>query len=213
MKQYLMAFLGSQMVLFSVALLLSLTTLSCEDCRNRILDDALVDGVVGEYYFDDLHSKEFCSGEEWVLLGGTLPPGIHFEDDGDFRGIPEKAGYYTFTVGLIDDSDDTFRVYASKSFTIHINECPRMVLTQTLPPATVGEYYTAQLEKGSIDCLDGDIWILVSGNLPPGIQLISTAGRLAGTPTTAGTFNFTIKLTDESNLSIGVTQGLSIIVH
>ena len=39
-------------------------------------------------------------------------------------------------------------------------------------------------------------WSLVSGELPPGLELTESPGRITGTPTTAGTFTFTVRVTD-----------------
>ena len=44
-------------------------------------------------------------------------------------------------------------------------------------------------------------WSVSAGTLPPGLTLSASAGLLAGTPTTAGTFTFTVKVTDHSGLS------------
>jgi Putative Ig domain len=39
-------------------------------------------------------------------------------------------------------------------------------------------------------------WTVSAGQLPPGVVL--TTGHLGGTPTQAGTFTFTIKVTDSA---------------
>jgi hypothetical protein len=39
-------------------------------------------------------------------------------------------------------------------------------------------------------------WTVSAGQLPPGVVL--TTGHLGGTPTTAGTFTFTITVTDSA---------------
>ena len=54
-------------------------------------------------------------------------------------------------------------------------------------------------------------WSITPGNLPPGLSLDSSTGAITGTPTTAGTFDFTIQVTDKvagtatANLSITVS--------
>jgi hypothetical protein len=39
-------------------------------------------------------------------------------------------------------------------------------------------------------------WIVTDGSLPPGLTLIASDGSIEGTPTTAGTFPFSVKLCD-----------------
>lgn len=41
-------------------------------------------------------------------------------------------------------------------------------------------------------------WALVSGSLPGGLSLNSSSGAITGTPTTTGTFNFTVEVTDSA---------------
>jgi large repetitive protein len=44
-------------------------------------------------------------------------------------------------------------------------------------------------------------WTLVSGALPPGLSL-SSNGRISGTPTTAGSYSYSLKLTDAAGASV-----------
>ena len=44
-------------------------------------------------------------------------------------------------------------------------------------------------------------WSVSSGTLPPGLTLGASTGLLSGTPTTAGSYSFTVKVTDNSGLS------------
>jgi Putative Ig domain/Bacterial lectin len=44
-------------------------------------------------------------------------------------------------------------------------------------------------------------WSVSTGTLPPGLTLGASTGLLSGTPTTAGSYSFTVKVTDHSGLS------------
>ena len=51
--------------------------------------------------------------------------------------------------------------------------------------------------SGAFGMSDGYVYDLVSGSLPPGLTLIS-AGLIVGTPSVAGSYPFTVRLTDAS---------------
>jgi len=68
--------------------------------------------------------------------------------------------------------------------------------TATCPPGTTGTPYSLQLElaEGS-GCGPGlTTWSIDSGTFPPGLQLDTGSGRIAGTPTQAGSFTFYVRV-------------------
>lgn len=74
--------------------------------------------------------------------------------------------------------------------------------------ATVGVAYTGNI--GHTGGTAPFTYSIVSGSLPPGLTLNTTTGVISGVPTTAGTFNYTIKILDVNNLS--ATSACSIVV-
>ena len=82
-----------------------------------------------------------------------------------------------------------------------------IVHTTSLPAGTVGDAYAATLTASS--GTPPYTWSVVSGALPAGLAL-SSAGAITGTPTTAGTYQFTVQVTDAASLSS--TQLLSITI-
>ena len=75
----------------------------------------------------------------------------------------------------------------------------------TLPKGTAGKSYSLALGKGGTAPIT---WSLESGSLPNGLSLTST-GVITGTPTTDGTFNFTIKA---ANVMASNIESLSITI-
>jgi Putative Ig domain len=71
------------------------------------------------------------------------------------------------------------------------SDCSLRVSTRMLPDATVGIRYDVPLTS---NC-GGDAWFLQTGTLPPGIGL-QEDGELAGIPTLAGTYTFTVGVFD-----------------
>lgn len=53
-------------------------------------------------------------------------------------------------------------------------------------------------------------WSLSSGNLPAGLNLNSTSGVISGTASAAGSYGFTIRVTDANNMAASVTIALII---
>jgi putative Ig domain-containing protein len=82
----------------------------------------------------------------------------------------------------------------------------------TMFPANVAIGYAA-----SVSAAGGDApftWVLLSGTLPPGLALngsTSSSTAIEGTPTTAGTYSFTLQATD--SLSRVATVALSMVVN
>lgn len=74
---------------------------------------------------------------------------------------------------------------------------PLTITPTTLPPGAVGIPYHAALAS------TGDkpiAWHVESGALPDGVTLSSSTGDLDGTPTSPGTFDFTVKSTEDGTL-------------
>lgn len=86
---------------------------------------------------------------------------------------------------------------------------PLSITTTSLANGTAGNSYsqTVLASGGTLPYT----WSLVAGQgtLPPGLNL-STAGAITGTPSTAGTYNFTVKVTDAASAT--AQKALSIVV-
>ena len=84
-----------------------------------------------------------------------------------------------------------------------------LVATSALPTGAVGQPYAATL--GSTGSVGSLTWSLVSGGLPDGLSL-SPTGAITGTPSTTGTFPFTVSAADSSLPPQTATRLLSISV-
>jgi hypothetical protein len=71
---------------------------------------------------------------------------------------------------------------------------PVLILTSSLPSATVGAAYSATLlAQGGTPPI---VWSVISGSLPNGLSLNGSTGVISGTPTTSGTSNFEVQALD-----------------
>jgi Putative Ig domain len=86
---------------------------------------------------------------------------------------------------------------------------PLSIATSSLAGATVNSSYSATLS--ATGGKTPYTWSLTSGALPPGLKL-SSAGVISGTPTTAGTYNFTVGVSDTSSPAQSTTAPESITV-
>jgi hypothetical protein len=120
-----------------------------------------------------------------------------------YTDVNLSPGYYYYTVAAVDTSGNVGPT-AAVSATI---TTPALTITTSspLPSTTVGIYYTQNI--GVTGNSDYYTWSVSSGSLPPGIVLnpslcptspCSGSGILSGSPTVAGTYNFTLNMVSGS---------------
>ena len=125
----------------------------------------------------------------WSVSNGSLPDGLTLKaSSGKITGTATKAGTFTFTVQLKDNTGRT----ATKEFTLKVTQT---TVSGTIPATTTRrDSYTGtpQASGGKSPYT----WSVSSGKLPDGLKLNSSNGKITGSPTKAGTFTFTIKAKD-----------------
>jgi large repetitive protein len=171
---------------------------------------ALPDATLGVPYQGHLATSHNAGGT-LSIVAGALPAGLSlpatFGASGDVVSgtVTQPLGdynTYTFTVqGTGDQGQPLYQAYQ-----ISVDPDQPLTITlaaggSTLPPAMAGGAYTwdFSLSGGAAPYT----WSVASGSLPPGLALTSpyaTSGdndsQLSGTPTTAGTYPFTIRVSD-----------------
>jgi len=168
---------------------------------------ALPDATVGVPYQQGHLVTSHGAGGTLSVVSGSLPPGLSLP--GTFTGSSDSVGgtpadpgvepTYQFTVqGTGDQGQPLYQVY-----TINVDQnVPLSVNASggTDLGGTVGQtWFSYFFVSGGAAPFS---WSVASGQLPPGLTLQSPYGprdagdELAGTPTTAGTYTFTMRLTD-----------------
>lgn len=140
----------------------------------------------------------------WSVTNGNLPPGVTLAANGALSGIPTQAGTFTFTVKAIDGVNQS----ATKDLSISIN-LPPAISNTSFPTGSIGTAYNQTIARnGGTSPL---AWSIKAGSLPSGLVLDNTSGVISGVPSSSGTSNFTIQVTDSTGKS--VTQDLSITIN
>ena len=83
-----------------------------------------------------------------------------------------------------------------------------VITTTSLPNGQIGVAYSQTL--AATGGATPYTWSVYSGSLPPGLTLGSSTGVISGTPTTSGTSNFTVRVTDSQGTPDTDDQALSI---
>jgi len=130
----------------------------------------------------------------WSVASGALPGGLSISSAGVISGTPAASG--TFSVTL--QATDSAQVIATKSYSVTVAAAAPLSITTQAPlaGAVVGVAYTqAFAATGGIPPYT---WSISAGAAPTGLTLNASTGSLTGTPTAAGTFNFTLQVADSA---------------
>ncbi len=138
------------------------------------------------------------------MNAGTLPAGITLSAAGVLSGTPTVTGSYPFTVNVIDAN----KGIATASITLVVTAA--LTLTFPAPPSgTIGTAYTDTLTAAG--GTTPYTFSVSAGTLPAGLTLNASTGVVSGTPTTAGTSSFTVKVTDAKSATATFATSITIL--
>jgi hypothetical protein len=159
-------------------------------------------GVAATFHAGDVSVLNFtttgCTAGplQWKVVAGAIPTGMsgpNFQGQtaGNLIGTPTLEGTYAFTLQATDGTGAT----DAETFSITVTAPRPLTITTpaTQPAGTVGQSYCC-VQLAADGGVPGYAWTLRSGTLPPGLQL--SRGVIGGTPTTRGTFSFTMRAAD-----------------
>jgi autotransporter-associated beta strand protein len=169
-----------------------------------IITTTLPGGVIGTSYSEKL-SATGMTPITWSLEDGALPPGISVASNGIVSGTPTTEGTFNFTVKATNGVGSDVK---KLSLTVSTNVIAPIITTTELPDGITGNPYSQNLVATGSSPIT---WSLESDNLPNGLDLNGNA--ISGTPTTAGTFSFTVKAANSAGsntktLTIKINQAI-----
>jgi len=108
---------------------------------------------------------------------------------GAISGTPPTAGAFPIPVSLQDSTGKIF----SQTFTLNVGPAVQ-INKPSLANGSAGQPYS-----DTVTATGGVLtysWSVAGGTLPAGLTLDAASGKISGTPTVQGVFQFTIKVTD-----------------
>jgi large repetitive protein len=158
---------------------------------NITTDGPLASAVTGTLYEQPLAASGGTPPYQWTLLDSTLPAGLTLDvSTGQIAGTPSAAGLVNFSIQVTDSARRT----ATKNYTIDVTAALTITTVAPLARGVLGNAYRQALTAaGGSQSIR---WSISAGALPGGISIDAASGLLAGTPTAAGSFDFTVSASD-----------------
>ena len=161
---------------------------------------SLPNGTVGTAYSTVVNARNGCTPYRWTIASGALPAGVTAKVSSttkslNLSGTPTTAATDSFTVKVRGCSGLSYEK-AYKVVVEGATSSKVAIMTSSLPNGTVGTSYSAAV-KASGGCTPYK-WAIASGLLPIGVKATmsstTTTLNLSGTPTSAVTDSFTVKV-------------------
>src|ERR1017187_2872582 len=147
-------------------------------------------------YSTSLSASGGVAPYQWSLVTGGLPTGIQLQSSsGVIAGMTATPGSYPLSIQVTDASGHI----ATGAFSLTVTaptSASLAIASSGLPSADASVPYTASLSaNGGVTPYS---WSLVTGALPPGIQLQTSSGFITGMTTRTGSYPISVKVTDAS---------------
>ena len=127
----------------------------------------------------------------YSIYSGFLPAGMTLSaNTGVIAGTANVVGTSNFVIKAQDANTN----FATKAYTLQVQDVAITISPVTMPNGLINAYYEVNLS--SVSGYSPYTYNIVTGVLPPGLNLDSQTGRISGRPTQIGTFAFTIRSTD-----------------
>ncbi len=170
---------------------------------------SLANGTVSTAYSATLAATGGKTPYAWSITTGSLPAGLTLSSAGAISGTPTTAATSSFTVQVKDANALT----ATKALSIVVNPAgptPLSITTVSLGTGVVGQIFntTIKVTGGTASYT----FSISSGALPAGLSLAASTGVISGTPSTAGSSTFTVKVTDSSSPVQTANQSYTVVV-
>ena len=128
------------------------------------------------------------------ISAGALPAGLTLDTaNGTISGALTTQANYTATLRVTDADGST----AQMAFNVNVSG--DLSITGDIPATGTTTVAFSGDNLGVTGGTAPHSWSVSSGILPHGVTINTSTGDLTGTPTTAGTYNFTIRVTDANN--------------
>jgi len=164
----------------------------------------LFTGIVGTLYVQTFSASGGVTPYRWSILSGSTGDLKLDANSGALQGTPLTAGTLSFTIQVTDNAG----TQVSHAFTVTINPPTLSITTSTaLPSGGVGVSYSQTF--AATGGTPPYTWSVTQGSVP-GLSLSSSQATLSGTPTTAGTFPFTLQVADSAGLT--ATRTFSLVI-
>ncbi len=182
-------------------LLLGVFVSRCVAASVTITTTSVPNGTVHTAYSAAINATGGCIPYKWAIASGTLPAGVTARASSttksfNLTGTPTTAATYSFAAKVTGCGGVVYQ----KSYKVVIQAAAASVaiITTSVPNGMVKTAYSAVIvAKGGCTPYK---WAIASGALPPGVAAgassTTTSLNLTGTPTTAATNSFAVKVTD-----------------
>lgn len=148
-----------------------------------IATTTLPDAALGTVYS---HTVEATGSApiSFAVASGALPAGLVLNPaTGAVTGTPTALGVSTFTISATNAAGT-----ANQPFTVTVRQLP-VISTTSIADGVLGSAYTQTIAATGTAPI---VFTVSAGDLPAGLTLNGASGVIDGTPTAAGTSNFSI---------------------